>query len=130
MQCGGSGLSYTNQQKRCPFPQSTAGALSKGKLRVSDPEGFDPCFVNLTALSQPAVGHHLMAGLFSTKACLKTIIIRKTKETISAASSKTECISTEIKSKQKNEIKHRSLALKITKTRTRNTSKAKIWHLP
>jgi len=72
-------LSYTNQQKRCPLPQSTAGALSSGKLSVSEPDGLDPCFVSLTALPQPAVGHHLMAGLFSTKACLK-IIIRKNKK--------------------------------------------------
>lgn len=65
-------MSYTDQQKRCPFPQSTAGALSKGKLRVSDPDTFELCLVSLTALSHPGVGHHLMAGLFSTKACLNS----------------------------------------------------------
>lgn len=64
-------VSSTNQQKRCPFPQSTAGAFSIGKLSVSDPVEFDPCLVSLTALSQPGIGHHLIAGLFSTKACGK-----------------------------------------------------------
>lgn len=61
-------LCTTNQQKRCPFPQSTAGALSNGKLSASEPVVFDPCLVSLTALSQAGVGHHLIEGLFSTKA--------------------------------------------------------------
>lgn len=56
----------TYQQKRCPLPQSTAGALSKGKLNESEAPGLGR--VNRTALSHLATGHQRMAGLLSTKA--------------------------------------------------------------
>ncbi|TNN34203.1 hypothetical protein EYF80_055635 [Liparis tanakae] len=55
----------TDQQKRCPLPQSTAGARRRGNPRGSAVPGP----LSLTALSQPASGHQRMAGLFSTKAC-------------------------------------------------------------
>lgn len=61
---GNSWLTY--QQKRCPLPQSTAGALSKGKLRESEAPG--PGLDSRTALSHLAMGHQRMAGLLSTKA--------------------------------------------------------------
>ncbi len=61
---GNSWLTY--QQKRWPLPQSTAGALSKEKLRESEAPG--PGLVSRTALSHLAMGHQRMAGLLSTKA--------------------------------------------------------------
>lgn len=61
---GNSWLTY--QQKRWPLPQSTAGALSKGKLIGSEAPG--PGLVSRTALSHLATGHQRMAGLLSTKA--------------------------------------------------------------
>lgn len=61
---GNSWLTY--QQKRWPLPQSTAGALSKGKLRGSEAPGLG--LDSRTALSHLATGHQRMAGLLSTKA--------------------------------------------------------------
>lgn len=58
----------TDQQKRWPLPQSTAGAWRRGKLSGSEVLAPGPCPANRTALSQPALGHHRMAGLFSTNA--------------------------------------------------------------
>lgn len=64
----GHKIYFTHQQNRCPFPQSTAGARSKGKFRESEPEVLLPCFFSRTALSQAGVGHHRIAVLFSTNA--------------------------------------------------------------
>lgn len=58
----------TDQQKRWPLPQSTAGARRRGKLRASEVEVPGPWVFSLTALSQPATGHQRIAGLFSTNA--------------------------------------------------------------
>ncbi len=58
----------TDQQKRWPLPQSTAGARRRGKLRGSEVVP-GPWVFSLTALSHPASGHQRIAGLFSTKAC-------------------------------------------------------------
>lgn len=55
------------QQKRWPFPQSTAGEGRRGKLDGSVSPG--PGRVSLTARSQRAAGHQRMDGLFSTNAC-------------------------------------------------------------
>lgn len=62
-------LLITDQQKRWPLPQSTAGARRRGKLSGSEVELPGPWMLSLTALSHPASGHQRIAELFSTNAC-------------------------------------------------------------
>lgn len=59
----------TDQQKRWPLPQSTAGARRRGKLRGSEVEDPGPWVFSRTALSHPATGHQRITELFSTNAC-------------------------------------------------------------
>lgn len=62
----------TNQQKKCPDPQSTARDIGGGELGLDD----DPLWLELseemsgifTARPHSTFGHHFKFGLLSTKA--------------------------------------------------------------